>query len=142
MVEGQGWEGIYFLDGKLQFLCKNRKTYLQKQKNWGKPVQRNVLVWKDGWLLKPASKRTKGRKCKLNKQVSDKKYYFFFYNVPPCNPKPRLLTALLAPAELLSCRWLLCLAAWEKESYLEVPSYSPISGLPLTSWMSVIKFLQ
>lgn len=30
MVEGQGWEGMYFLDEKMQFLCKNRKTYLQK----------------------------------------------------------------------------------------------------------------
>lgn len=30
MVEGQGWEGMYFLDEKLQFLCKNRKIYLQK----------------------------------------------------------------------------------------------------------------
>lgn len=74
MVEGQGWEGMYFLDLKLQFLYKNKKNLSTKVENLAKPSQRNVLVWKDGNA--PTSKtsfRKDSRKCKLTKPVSDKK---------------------------------------------------------------------
>lgn len=43
MIKGQGWEGMYFLDKKLQFLCKYRSLPIYKSRKIGENLPKGMF---------------------------------------------------------------------------------------------------
>lgn len=124
MVEGQGWEGMYFLDEKLQFLCKNRKNLSTKVEKLGKSSPKehfDLERWKCSYFQNQLPKGLQEMQIKNLVLIRNVNSFFFFLEHPPCSSPG----SSLAPGELSSL-WLVCLGAgWQMDTYPEAPLNPP-----------------